>query len=175
MDNTIYLLCVEKERLSGGVHYQPVVDSDTSEKDVDLVCCDNLITLQRENRDIINSLIHNCENIMFIPVSLEIYQELRNHLKDSIDKAQQALTSAYEALKKAYEIMGREMNVEESVSDTTRNLLNNSSSGGKCLDEELNIVNCDSSYKENYYEDFEEEEDYEDDYYDEDEDEDGWD
>lgn len=163
MSNTIYLLCVEKERLTGGLHYQPVVVK-AEDNSVEIVCCDDLVALQHENKDIISNLIYNCEDVIIIPVSLEIYQELNFSLKESIDKAQQALNNAYDSLKKAYEIMGVEISVQDSILKSTNSLLLERASGGKCLNENLEVVESDSSYVENYYDELEEDEDYYDDF-----------
>ena len=159
MDNTIYLLCVEKERLSGGLHYHPVVNTEDM-SNPDIICCSSLIDLQRENRKLINELHYNCETSIIIPIDLATYQELKSSLKENIDNAQVALNNAYDALKKAYEIMGKDISVEHSF-ESTKNLLYKNSSFGKCLNEQLLISDCDPSYKEKYYEDFEEDEDYE--------------
>ena len=69
--------------------------------------------------------------------------------------------------KKAYEILGKDISLEKSISDTTKNLLCKNMSFGKCLTEQLTICDCDVSYKEKYYEDFEEDIDYDEDEYDE--------
>lgn len=167
MNDIIYLLCVEKERMTGGVHYHPVINTNNL-NDIDIACCNNLIGLQNDYYDTIESIRNDCEKVIIVPVSFETYHELIRTLKETTDKAQEALTNAYDALKEAYRIMGKDISLEQTISDRTKDLINRSSSAGKCLDEDLNITDCDSSYKNNYIDDFEEEEDYydEDDEYD---------
>jgi hypothetical protein len=166
MENIIYLLCVEKERISGGLHYHPVIDlQDTNNPNI--ICCSSLIDLQHENKHIIDALYNDCEVTIIVPVDLQTYRELQDLLKTGIDNAQIALNNAYDALKKAYEILGKDISLEKSISDTTKNLLCKNMSFGKCLNEQLIICDCDVSYKEKYYEDFEEDIDYDENEFDE--------
>ena len=172
MNNTIYLLCVEKERLEGGVHYHPVVNADNL-NNLNISCCNDLIALQNDYYDEMESIRNQYEKVMIIPVPFETYNELRRVLKETTDKAQEALTTAYNALKEAYKIMGKELSLEETLSSRTKELLTKNSSVGKCLNENLEIVDCDSAYKSKYEDEWDEEEyeeeEYEEEEYDEDE------
>lgn len=163
MDNNIYLLCVEKERLTEGVHYHPVVNN-SSMQEISIIGCNDLIELQKENREIIRALSDNCEDVMIIPVPLETYVTLNRILKENADNAQKALNTAYKELKKAYEIMGKTLSLDDMLTSSVNSLLRKNTSSGKCLTEDLEIVDSDSSYREKYEESYEDDDyDYEDD------------
>lgn len=165
MKDIIYVVCMRLQRINGDYHYDPCVDPSSPDK-IQMLSCDNLISLQTENKEAID-MLRMMGDVVIVPLPLDIYTELDKELNSLVSGVNTQIDEAVSKMAEAYKLMNIECDVN-TLKTQMMTELTNCGSSGKVLNSDLEIVDRTDDYvllgDDDGYEDE----------IDEDEDEDNW-
>ena len=168
MEKTVYLLARRLELIDGGCHYDPCVIPTINVEETQMIAHENLVTLQEEFVEHIN-LFRGIADVIIVPVSEDVYNELANDLKNMITEFNEKITEAVTQMCNAYKLMGVEVDAEATKMQLMQGM-QGFSDAGKVIDSNMTLVER-GNYVLDEYED-ENEDDYEEDDFDDSEDDD---
>lgn len=169
----IYIVCVKLEKIDGSFHYDPYVNPEDI-KDIKLLACDNLLSLQNDNKEVIDMLSSICD-VIIVPVTLDVYKSLEKELSNLLDNVEKAVDEAVEKIGIAYKTMGiKDFDIDEAKELMLSQALS-CGNIGKVIDENCQMVDMADNYvvrdeddedDSDYTDDDYSEDDYDDDEYD---------
>ena len=142
--NEIYIYCFKRERLNGKINYIPLITILDNEKSI-MACNDVKILQEDYKQEILKYELYGLP-LIIVEVPFHIYVELSINIEKTLNN--QKLNSIEEIIRKIKtEALFNNFNlISEDLPQYIKSLIIKENQYCKCLDENLNIVQC-GNYK----------------------------
>ena len=141
--NEIYIYCMQRETINGDIHYIPLMTILDNEKTI--MACNDVKVLQEDYKQEVRAYEMYGFPLIIIEVPFHIYVKLSIDIEKRLNKKAKKLEDITKILK-AEALLTNTFISNEHLPDFLINKIKREINYCKCLDEQLNIVEC-SEYK----------------------------